>query len=159
MIDWAKLLSYIAVLVLSFLLFKSCQSNNELKIDSKELNKKIEILQKQKEKVKTEIVYVQNKTVKAIEKVRPMTTSEIEEYYLKRYGNSQISNDTIAKKNIVELIEKDGCIEELKLTNDALVIEESKGIFKDTIIRKEKRKKNFWKVATVVVGSLFIFAK
>jgi len=82
-------------------------------------------------------------------------------------------SDSISKKNIIELTEKDGCFEEVKLVKKELVIEEEKGVIKDTInsnltkanielhkanfeqrkiisndekiIRKEKTKKHFGK--------------
>ena len=170
-IDWVKVTSYIIIVILSYFLFRSCNNKDILhKSEIDKLNLKIDSLQNRKQEVKAKIVEVQKKTSKTIEKVRPMTTTEIEQYYLKRYGNSQISNDTIAKKNIVELIEKDGCVEELKLTNEALTIEEQKGIFKDTIIsnlndavilqgqiiKKEKRKKTFWKILSFGLITFFI---
>ncbi|MEN9487997.1 MAG: hypothetical protein RL494_262, partial [Bacteroidota bacterium] len=101
-----------------------------------------------------------------------------------QYGVSL--SDTIAKKNIVELIEKDGCFHEVKLFKVQLQLEEKKGIVKDTIIenitkanidlhkaiftqekiidnaekslRKEKNKKTFWQVATgaVIVGAGYL---
>ena len=145
----------IVIFILSFLLFKSC--NKEPEIVYKDRIKVLKVLEKQKQEIKTKIVYVQKQTVKAIEKVRPMTTAEIDEYYVKRYGDS-IHKDTIAKKNIVELIQKDGCFEELKLTNEAINVSDSiisnlndAVILQAKTIRKEKRKKTFWQVLTVGV--------
>lgn len=90
-------------------------------------------------------------------------------------------SDSIAKKNIKETIEKDYCFQEIKLVKEVLLIEEKKGEVKDSInqnltkafqeiekantaqtemiqnveksLKKEKRKKTFWKVATVAAIS------
>lgn len=90
-------------------------------------------------------------------------------------------SDSIAKKNIKETIEKDYCFQEIKLVKEVLSIEEKKGEVKDSInqnltkafqeiekantaqtemiqnveksLKKEKRKKTFWKVATVAAIS------
>lgn len=205
---------YLVILVLSFFLFRSCQGNEELNIANRdlryevkelvasadkyankvnELNDKIVQLENQKQKVKTEIVFVQKKTDTAIKKVPTLTTKQIANYYQERYklpvtitqyGVSL--SDTIAKKNIVELIEKDGCFQEIKLFKTQLQLEEKKGILKDTIIgnitkanidlrkavfaqekiidnaekslRKEKNKKTFWQVAAgaVIVGAGYL---
>lgn len=199
--------TYIVILVLSFFLFKSCNGSEELQIaNSKlkqeakelvasadkyadkvnELNDKIVQLENQKQKVKTEIVYIQKKTDTAIKKVPALTTKQIANYYQERYKLPVTITqygvslpDTIAKKNIVELIEKDGCFHEVKLFKVQLQLEEKKGIVKDTIIenitkanidlhkavfaqekiidnaekslRKEKNKKTFWQFATGAV--------
>lgn len=196
--------SYIVIVILSFFLFKSCEgskdlqlANRNLKLEVKELvisadkyvaknnelNGKIVLLEQQKQKVKTEIIYIQKKTDTAIKKVGSLKTVQIAQYYQKRYENKVFItkygvslSDTIAKKNIVELIEKDGCFKEVKLFKVQLQLEENKGIIKDTIIenismanvdlrkavfaqnkiidnaeksvRKEKNKKTFWKVTS-----------
>lgn len=206
--------TYIVILVLSFFLFRSCNGSEELQIANRnlkleakelvasadkyadkvnELNDKIVQLEKQKQKVKTEIVYIQKKTDTAIKKVPALTTKQIANYYQERYKLPVTITqygvslpDTIAKKNIVELIEKDGCFHEVKLFKVQLQLEEKKGIVKDTIIenitkanidlhkavftqekiidnaekslRKEKNKKTFWQVATgaVIVGAGYL---
>jgi len=147
------------------------------------LNDKITLLETQKQKVKTEIVYIQNKTKSDVKKVPALNTKQIANYYQERYKLPVTITqygvslpDTIAKKNIVELIEKDGCFAEVKLFKVQLQLEEKKGIVKDTIIgnltnantdlhkavfaqdkiientekslRKEKRNKTFWKVVS-----------
>ena len=203
--------TYIVILVLSFFLFRSCNGSEELQIaNSKlkqeakelvasadkyadkvnELNDKIVQLENQKQKVKTEIVYIQNKTKSDVKKVPALSTKQIANYYQERYKLPVTITqygvslpDTIAKKNIVELIEKDGCFQEVKLFKIQLQLEEEKGILKDTMIgnlnnanvnlhkavftqdkiidnaekslRKEKNKKTFWQVATgaVIVGA------
>lgn len=201
----------IVIFTMAILLFKSCQGNKELNIANRdlryevkelvasadkyankvnELNDKIVQLENQKQKIKKEIIYVQNKTKSDVKKVPALTTKQIANYYQERYklpvtitqyGVSL--SDTIAKKNIVELIEKDGCFHEVKLFKVQLQLEEKKGIVKDTIIEnitkanidlhkavfaqekiidnaekslhKEKNKKTFWQVATgaVIVGA------
>ncbi len=206
--------SYIVIGVLSFLLFKSCDASKELQIANRnlklevkelvasadkyvaknnELSDKIIVLEKLKQKVKVEIVYIENKTKSDIKKVPTLNTKQIATYYQERYklpititqyGVSL--SDTIAKKNIVELIEKDGCFQKIKLAKTELQLEEKKGIFKDTIIGnltnaninlnnavlkqdkiiknaekslvKEKNKKTFWQVATgaVIVGASYL---
>ncbi|WP_262213619.1 hypothetical protein, partial [Escherichia coli] len=87
--------------------------------------------------VKTETVYIENKTKSDVKKVPTLNTKQIANYYQTRYklpvtitqyGVSL--SDTIAKKNIVELIEKDGCFQEVKLFKTQLQLEEQKGIVK-----------------------------
>lgn len=206
--------AYIVIVVLCFFLFKSCQGSDELQIangnlklevkdlvasadkyvaKNNELNGKIVLLEQQKQKVKTEIVYVENKTKSDVKKVPTLNTKQIANYYQERYklpititqyGVSL--SDTIAKRNIVELIEKDGCFQEVKLFKKQLQLEEKKGVFKDTIIgnitkanvnlnkaifaqnkiidnvekslQKEKNKKTFWQVATgaVIAGAGYL---
>lgn len=198
---------YIVILVLSFFLFRSCQGGSELRVANEglkkevqeliltadkyvaknnALNDKITLLENQKQKVKTEIVYVQNKTKTEAEKVHKFTTKQFAYYYQERYKLPVVItkygvslSDTIAKNNIVELIQKDGCFEEIKLIKTELQIEEKKGVFKDSIngnitaanvllkdavsgqdkiidnaeksLRKEKNKKTFWQVTTGAV--------
>lgn len=204
---FAKNWSYVALGISLIFLFKSCECGKELKLANDGLKKevkelvasadkyvaknnalydKITLLETQKQKVKTEIVYIQKQTDTAIKKVPTLNTKQIANYYQERYklpvtitqyGVSL--SDTIAKRNIVELIEKDGCFQEVKLFKTQLQIEEKKGVLKDTIIsnitkanidlhravftqdkiidnaeksvRKEKNKKNFWKVTSGVI--------
>jgi len=203
---------HLVILVLSFFLFRSCQGNEELNIANRdlryevkelvasadkyankvnELNDKIVQLENQKQKIKKEIIYVQNKTKSDVKKVPALSTKQIANYYQERYKLPVTITqygvslpDTIAKKNIVELIEKDGCFQEVKLFKIQLQLEEEKGILKDTMIgnltnanlhkavfaqdkiidnaekslRKEKNKKTFWQVATgaVIVGAGYL---
>lgn len=183
-IDWVKIASYVVIIILSFMLFKSCNKQPEIvyKERIKVLTKNVKVLEKQKQEVKTKIFYVQKEAEKEAEKFIRYTNYDISDYYAKRYDyelelaeDGVIIPDTIAKRNIVELIQKDGCFKELKLTNDVLKIEEQKGIFKDTIIsnlndavilqekkiRKEKNKKTFWQVVSMllVTGSVYAIAK
>jgi len=204
----------VVILILGLFLFKSCQEDKEskllnagYKIQVKELkasadkyvaknnalNDTITLLEKKKQKVKTEIVYIQNKTKSDIKKVPTLNTKQIANYYQQRYklpvtitqyGVSL--SDTIAKKNIVELIQKDGCFEEIKKVNSELKIEEEKGVVKDSInknlsiaiseldkaistqdkvidnveksLRKERTKKTVWQVATgaAIIGAGYL---
>lgn len=204
----------IVILTLCFFLYRSCQggkelqvANQKLKVEVRELvftadkyvaknnklNDKIVLLEKKKQKVKKQIVHVQEKTKSDIKKVPTLNTKQIATYYQERYklpititqyGVSL--SDTLAKKNIVELIEKDGCFEEIKLVKIDLDIEEKKGVAKDSInnnltnanillkdavvgqnkiidnaeksVRKEKNKKTFWQVATgaVTIGAGYL---
>ena len=199
--------TYILIIVLGITLFRTCEGEKEAKLANiglkkeakeyvisadkyiskvNELSDKIVLLEKQKQKIKTEIVYVQKKTDTAIKKVPTLNTKQIANYYqvryklpitITQYGVSL--SDTVAKKNIVELIEKDGCFEEIKLVKTELQIEEKKGILKDTIIgnitkanvdlhkavfaqekiinnveksvRKERNKKTFWQVTSGII--------
>lgn len=208
---------YLVIAVLCFLLLKSCTggkelrlANDELKTEVKELilssdkyvaknnelSSKILQLEKLKAKVKTEIVYIENKTKSDLKKVPTLNTKQIGNYYQERYklpvtltqyGVSL--SDTLAKKNITELIEKDGCFAEVKLFKVQLQLEEKKGIVKDTIIgnfkranvdlnkaifaekkiiintenslKKEKNKKTFWQVTSgaILIGAGYLLIK
>ena len=204
----------IVIFTMAILLFKSCEGNKELQIANRDLklevkelvitadkyvaknnalSDKITLLETQKQKIKKEIIYVQNKTKSDVKKVPALSTKQIANYYQERYKLPVTITqygvslpDTIAKKNIVELIEKDGCFHEVKLFKVQLQLEEEKGILKDTMIgnltnanvnlhkavftqykiidnaekslRKEKNKKTFWQVATgaVIVGAGYL---
>jgi len=197
----------IVIFTMAILLFKSCQREElsqiairDMKKEAKELvitadkyvaknnalSDKITLLETQKQKIKTEIAYIQNKTKSDVKKVPALSTKQIANYYQERYKLPVTITqygvslpDTISKKNIVELIEKDGCFQEIKLFKVQLQIEEKKGILKDTIIgnltnanvnlhkavfnqdkiidnaeksvRKEKNKKTFWQITSGVI--------
>lgn len=202
-LDWAKLGSYIAVFFLAFLLFKSCQTNNDVQLtnnvlkkeikqiteNNKDLNGKIAQLEKQKQKTNTKIVYIQNKAKKSIEKVAKLSTIQLADFYAKRYDNEPeitengvILIDTVAKMNIVELMQKDLCEIEIEFIKDNLKITEQQSMIKDTIIdnfgksitehqkiikntekllRKEKVKKNFWKLtgSAILIGAGYLLLK
>jgi hypothetical protein len=199
--------TYIVIVVLSLFLFKSCNGSEELQIANRDLqlevkdlvasadkytnkinalNDTIVLLEAKKQKIKTEIVYIENKTKSDIKKVPALNTKQIANYYQERYKLPVTITqygvslpDTIAKKNITELIQKDGCFTELKLFKVQLKLEEKKGIVKDTIIGnitkanidlhravftqekiidnveksllKEKRNKTFWKVTSGII--------
>lgn len=97
---------YLVIAVLCFLLLKSCTggkelrlANDELKTEVKELilssdkyvaknnelSSKIVQLEKLKAKVKTEIVYIENKTKSDLKKVPTLNTKQIGNYYQERY--------------------------------------------------------------------------
>ena len=209
--NWA----IVALVIVSFLYFKSCQGSEKLQLangylkkenkelvisadkyvaKNNELNGKIVLLENQKQKVKIEKVYIQNKTKSEAEKVQSLSTKQIAVYYQERYklpvtitqyGVSL--SDTIAKKNIVELVQKDGCFQEIKLVQSELQIEEQKGVLKDSIngnltnanlllktaitnqdqiientekaFKKERNEKTFWKVVTggAIIGAGYLF--
>lgn len=198
---------YLVILVLSFFLFRSCQGSNELKLandslkkevkelvanadkyvaNNNALNDKITLLQIQKQKVKIQVVEVEKTTKKEVEKAQKLSTKQIANYYQERYKLPVIItqygvalSDSISKKNIVELAQKDGCFQEIKLVKEELVIEEQKGIIKDTMnsnlnkanillhkanfeqqiiitntekaFKKERNKKTFWQVTSGVI--------
>jgi len=204
----------IVIFTMAILLFKSCEgskelqlANGKLKLEVKDLiitadkyvaknnalSDKITLLETQKQKIKTEIVYIQNKTKSDVKKVPALSTKQIANYYQERYKLPVTITqygvslpDSISKKNIVELIQKDGCFQEIKLVRTELQIEEQKGFLKDTIIgnitkanidlhkavftqdkiidnaekslRKEKNKKTFWQVTSgaILVGAGYL---
>ena len=208
--NWA----YIVIVILCFFLFRSCSgseklqiANGDLKLEVKDLvisadkyvnkinalNDKIVLLEIQKQKVKTEIVYIENKTKSDTEKVKTYSTARIADYYKDRYKLPIVItkygvslSDTLARKNIGELIQKDGCFAEMKFVRKELDIEEKKGLIKDTIIgnmtqsnillhkaifnqsqiidntektfKKERNKKTFWQVASgaVLLGAGYL---
>jgi hypothetical protein len=197
--NWAV----IALVIVSLLYFKSCQGSKDLQIANSSLKKDVQIsemkasnvlsknkvllskvdsLEKLKQKVIVEVQKVQKKTETEIKKVPALTTKGIATYYQDRYklpvtitqyGVSL--SDTIGKLNITELIQKDGCFAQQQLLKQQLVLEEEKGLAKDTIfnnliiayseiakanfnqkkiitnteksLKKEKTKKTFWQVA------------
>ena len=153
------------VLVIIFCLFfilKSCQQEDELELSNNKLKKevkesikkvrdletinnqlylKLEKLQNEKQKVKTEIGYIQNKAKSAIKKIVSLSTQEKAKFYQERYKTPiEVTkqgiclSDSISKKNIIELIEKDSCIDELKLVKAELQIEERTVLLKDSVI-------------------------
>ena len=208
--NWTSLV----ILILGFFLFKSCQGNAELQIANRnlklevkhyvasadnyinranKLNDKITLLEAQKQKVKTQVVYIQKQTGTAIKKVYTLNTKQIATYYQDRYKlpvtitqYGVALSDTLSKKNIVELVEKDGCLQEVKLFKTQLQLEEKKGIVKDTIIgniakananlnqaveaqgkiignvekslRQERNKKTFWQVTSgaILAGAVYL---
>lgn len=209
-INWTKVLHYTITIVLCIILFGKCTENKELQLSSamlkKEaaqheanaqkyvdkinaLNDKVTILETKKQKVKKEIVYVEKKTQTKLEKIPSLTTKGIAVYYQKRYETPVVITqygvalpDSVAKQNIKETIERDGCFEEIKLVKDELAIEEQKSAVKDTInhnltmanielkkanhlqkrvtknaeksFRREKNKKTFWQVVAGVAISI-----
>lgn len=209
-VDWKKVIHYVITIVLCLLLFNKCGNEESLLNENKSLsqevkqyeleakkyveknnalNEKIVVLESLKQKVKKEIVYVQKETKAKLEKVPSLTTKQQAIYYQNRYKKPMVVTqygvalpDSVAKKNIKETIERDGCFEEIKLVKDELAIEEQKSAVKDTIssnltkanvelnkanhiqkqviesteksFRREKRKKTVWQVVAGVAISI-----
>ena len=213
-IDWKKVMHYAITFILCFLLFSKCAENKELQRSSFVLQKEaaqhktsaqkhvdainalqeeVSVLETKKQKVKTEIVYLEKKTKATLEKVPSLSTKEIASYYENRYKKPATITpygvalkDSVAKENIKETIEKDGCFEEMKLIKKGLAIEESKSSIKDSInssltkaysalekansvqaeliqnteksLKKERIKKTFWQITTgAIIGSAAYF--
>lgn len=213
-LDWKRLVSYLIILLLSTLLVKKCTRDNELesqintsKIEVKSLKNKVAkyvdknnklseevaTLNSKKEKIRTKIIYLKSEGKSELKKIPSLTTREIAVYYQRRYKKPVVItqygvslSDSIAKENIKEVIQKDNCIEEVKLVREELVIEEKRSMIKDTInsnlvksnnllvvttniqeevIRKteksvkvEKAKKTFWQITTgaILIASTYL---
>lgn len=203
-VDWKKLVLYFIIFLLSLLLIKECTRNSELESQTKtskeevktlkvkvkqysdknnKLNEDLVILNSKKEKVRIKVTYLKSKEKSELKRVPNLTTKEIATYYQKRYKKPIVItqygvslSDSIAKENIKEVIQKDNCIEEVKLVREELVIEEKKSMIKDTInsnlvksnnllvvttniqeevikkaeksVKVEKAKKTFWQITT-----------
>jgi hypothetical protein len=214
---WHSYWKNLVIAILFIIILKSCTKTQKVQLANDGLKKDIKIsdlknekyanrinvlydslttLEKRKKTVKSKIVTVIKEVEKKIVVAENLNTKGIANYYKNRYklpvtitqyGVSL--NDTIAKKNIVELIQKDGLVKELYLTKNVLSIEEKKGIIKDSIItnksliivekdniiglhlqiesnlnkslKKEKVKKNIWKITAVGIlsGSIYLLAK
>jgi predicted metal-binding protein len=216
-IDWSRIVPYIIIFLLSLLLIGSCNGRKELELTNKLLKKevvdgehrvssllnknenllvKLDSLNKIKQKVKVKIVEVENKTHREVEKVIGLNTKQIAKFYQERYKlpititqyGTTLSDD-VAKKNIIEIVQYDGCVSENSLLKDELHIEEQKGVVKDTIIsnfgkvvseydsisnkqkdiikntekavRKEKTKKTVWQgvAAAAIIATGFLIVK
>lgn len=151
----------IALIIVSLLYFKSCQGSKDLQLANSALKKDVEIseikasnalsmnkpllkkvdsLEKAKQKVIVQVQEVQKKTENDIKKVPGLTTKGIATYYQDRYKlpvtitqYGVAVSDTIGKLNITELIQKDGCFAERKFLKQQLVLEEQKSLAKDSI--------------------------
>jgi len=160
------------------------------------LNDSLIVLQRLKQREKLKIVTVVKEVEANIENVGNLNTKGIANFYQNRYKLAVVItkygvslNDTIGKKSIVELVQKDGLVSELLLTRNVLLIEEKKGFVKDSIIknkdlvifekdgiiktqlefennlnktlRKEKRKKNLWKLTAfgILGGGIYLLYK
>lgn len=213
-VDWKKLVLYFIIFLLSLLLIKECTRNSELESQTKtskeevktlkvkvkqysdknnKLNEDLVILNSKKEKVRIKVTYLKSKGKSELKKIPSLTTREIAVYYQRRYKKPVVItqygvslSDSIAKENIKEVIQRDNCIEEVKLVREELVIEEKKSMIKDTInsnlvksnnllvvttniqeevIRKteksvkvEKAKKTFWQITTgaILIASTYL---
>ena len=216
-INWLQTSSYIAIIILSILLFRNCQDNEKLQLANSNfkqelkisdlkiekhvnrinaLNDSLVILNKLKQREKVKIVTVTKEVEKKIQSVGSLTTKGIANYYQDRYKLPIVItkygislSDTIAKKNIVELVQKDGLVLELNHTKNILKITENQSeikdgivILKDSIISEkdkqidlhfkieknlnksikiEKSKKTFWQITAVGIlgGSIYLLAK
>ena len=212
-VDWKKLVLYFIIFLLSLLLIKECTRNSELESQTKtskeevktlkvkvkqysdknnKLNEDLVILNSKKEKVRIKVTYLKSKEKSELKRVPNLTTKEIATYYQKRYKKPIVItqygvslSDSIAKENIKEVIQKDNCIEEVKLVREELVIEEKKSMIKDTInsnlvksnnllvvttniqeevikkaeksVKVEKTKKTFWQITTgaILIASTY----
>lgn len=155
--NWA----IIALVIVTLLYFKSCQGGKELQHANTSLKKDVELseikasnalsknkylvrkvdsLQKLKQKVIVQVQEVEKKTETEIKKVPNLTTKGIATYYQDRY-NFPVTitqygvsvSDTVGKLNITELIQKDGCFAESKFLKQQINIEEQKGVLKDSM--------------------------
>jgi hypothetical protein len=200
----------IAIAVLFLIILNTCANTQKAQLANDTLKDKIKIsnlkadkyakrinalnynlikLEQSKQREKAKIVTVVKEVEKKITALGSLNTKGIATYYQERYKLPVVITqygvslkDTIAKKNIVELIQKDGLVKELVSTRSMLNIEEQKGTVKDSIIsnksliivekdkiqdnlnkslRKEKVKKNFWKLSTISIlaGSVYLLAK
>jgi hypothetical protein len=206
-IDWKKVIHYIITIVLCLILFNKCgneesllNENKSLSQDVKQykyeakkyidknnaLNEKVALLEFNKQKIKKEIDLIKINTKHELAKTNSLSTKEIASYYQKRYKKQVVITqygvalkDSVAKQNIKETIEKDGCLDEIKLVKKELAIEESKLLIKDSInlnlskaynelekanstqedlilnveksLKKERVKKKFWQITTGAV--------
>ena len=161
-INWLQTSSYIAIIILSILLFRNCQDNEKLQLANSNfkqelkisdlkiekhvnrinaLNDSLVILNKLKQSKKVKIVTVTKKIEKKKQSVGSLTTKGIANYYQDRYKLPIVItkygislSDTIAKKNIVELVQKDGLVLELNHTKNILKITENQSEIKDGIV-------------------------
>jgi len=202
--------SYLVIIVLSFLLFKSCETSkgtqiafehklkiSDLKIEkyanyTNILNDSLTALNKIKQVEIIKIVEVIKQVEKKINAVATLDTKGIANYYQERYKlpvtitqYGVALKDTVAKLNIVELIQKDGLLRELDHTKNLLSISDKSNNVKDIIIqnkdsiitekdnqidthldiekslnktiRQEKIKKTFWQIATVTITGFTVY--
>jgi len=216
-INWNRVLPYVVIVLLSIIVLSTCKNSQKLELANEsllqdieisylnadkyvnhinELNDSLVILNKLKQKEKLKIVTVIKEVNAKIEAVGSLNTKGIANYYQNRYKlpvtitqYGVALNDTIAKKNIVELVQKDGLVKELSITKNILSIEEKKGVVKDSIIsnksliivekdkiidshidieknltksvKSEKTKKNIWKITAfgILGGAVYLLAK
>jgi hypothetical protein len=213
-INYNKAISYSIILLLSILTVSTCTHSEKVRLALKKnieisnlkaekyanhintLNDSLEVLNRIKQREKIKIVTVVKEVERKIKEVGTMETKDLALFYQKRYEETVYItdygialSDTIAKMNIVEVILKDGLSQELDLTKNILLIEEKKGILKDSIIsnksliivekdnvidarielekelkkslRKEKTKKNLWKITAVgiLAGGGYLLVK
>jgi len=216
-LDWSRILPYVAIFLLSIIVLSTCNNSERTQLANEVLKKDIKISElkqqkyverinalndslvtlnklKQKEIVKIKVVVKEVK--EKVDAVGSLNTKGIANYYQNRYKlpvtitqYGVALSDTLAKKNIVDVIERDGFKAELDLTKNVLSIEEKKGTVKDSIIsnksliivekdkiidshldfeknltkdiKSERVKKNLWKVTAIgiLTGSIYLLAK
>lgn len=208
---------YIVIVVLIFALFRNCENNEKLQLADKYhkeqlktsqlqaqkyanqvnvLNDKITLLETAKSKEKTKIVTVVKEVEKKIQSVGNLTTKGIANYYQDRYKvpvtitqYGVALKDTVHKMVIVDLIKKDGLVQELNHTKNILKITEKQSkikdeslILKDSIIsekdkqidshfkieenltksvKSERTKKTMWKIISggILVGAGYFLTR
>jgi hypothetical protein len=216
-INWNKVIPYSIIVLLSIIVLSTCKNSQKLELANDSLKKEIKIsdlkaekyanrinalndslivLERMKQREKIKIVTIVKEVQTKIEAVGSLNTKGIANYYQNRYKlpvtitqYGVALTDTIAKKNIIELVQKDGLVKELQSTQTMLSIEEKKSVVKDSIIynksfiiiekdkvisnhleieknlnksiKSEKVKKNIWKITAVGIlgGAAYLIAK
>jgi len=161
-INWSRILPYVAIALLSIIILSTCNNSERTQLANEVLKKDIKISELQAQKYANRInalndslvtlnklkqreivkIVILKKWVKTkLEAVASLKTKGIANYYQNRYKLPVVItqygvalSDTLAKKNIVDVIERDGFKAELDLTKNVLSIEEKKGTVKDSII-------------------------
>ena len=216
-INWNKVIPYSIIVLLSIIVLSTCKNSQKLELTNNSLKKDIKIsdlkaekyanrinalndslivLERSKQREKLVVKTIVKEVQTNIQAVGSLNTKGIANYYQNRYKlpvtitqYGVALTDTIAKKNIIELVQKDGLVVELQSTQTMLSIEEKKSVVKDSIIsnksliivekdkqlktkdeieknltksvKSEKVKKNIWKITAVGVlaGSVYLLAK
>jgi hypothetical protein len=216
-INWNKVIPYSIIVLLSIIVLSTCKNSQKLELTNNSLKKDIKIsdlkaekyanrinalndslivLERSKQREKLVVKTIVKEVQTNIQAVGSLNTKGIANYYQNRYKlpvtitqYGVALTDTIAKKNILELVQKDGLVVELQSTQTMLSIEEKKSVVKDSIIsnksliivekdkqlktkdeieknltksvKSEKVKKNIWKITAVGVlaGSVYLLAK
>lgn len=214
-VDWVKVTSYLIIVIISFFLFKSCESVKELELKNKASNETVKrlnldsqryvdianaykdsvcVLQSRKTKVKDSLIYITEKVDAELKVVPTLDTKGIANYFYNRYKQpititkyGVSLNDNVGHSTITDLMKGDGYKAKLGFNEQLLALEEKSGKAKDVIIandekvivlkdsiilvknenikdveksfKKEKHKKNFWKVTTgIAVGIITYLA-
>lgn len=159
--NWA----IVALVIVSFLYFKSCEGGKELGVANNQLQNEVEVLgkdaqkyvdiansyrdtvtllKKKKQEVKDSIVYVEKKEKKDLKVVSSLTTKGIATYFqdsykipvtITQYGVAV--PDTLGKAIITDLIKGQGYRAQLKFTQQLLSVEEKSGVAKDSTIENQ----------------------
>jgi len=211
-INWYRILPYAIIVLLSIMVLSTCNHSEKAQLALKKdieisdlkaksyaskvdlLKKDLSELEKKKQVEKLKIVTVIKEVEKKINVVSTLNTKGIANYYQNRYKLPVTITqygvalaDTVAKLNIVDVIERDGFKAELDLTKNVLSIAEKQSSIKDTIIsnkdliisekdnqigshleiekslnkslKKEKVKKTFWQIMTgaAIIGGGYLF--